>query len=205
MASSVAEIGTAHAPALAIAQTASKRGAAHARTADAIAPRRRLCVAMTGDEPTLDANDADAAVDAARRRLCGRGAKHEDRRVALRDAYRQRDAARRAAARACHRTDAKRARAVAAAATALQRAERAHLAERLSAVAADDHTATAREAARLCRDEELAAGARRHDAALSVLDWQGDARRAERRDDVAQAPPVKAARAVEALFDASSG
>jgi hypothetical protein len=36
-----------------------------------------------------------------------------------------------------------------------------------------------------------------------VLDWC-DARRAERRDDVAQAPPTKAAQAVEALFDASS-
>ena len=43
----------------------------------------------------------------------------------------------------------------------------------------------------------------RHDAALRVLDWC-DARRAERRDDVAQAPPEKAAKAVEALFDASS-
>ena len=36
-----------------------------------------------------------------------------------------------------------------------------------------------------------------------MLDWC-DARRAERRDDVAQAPPAKAAQAVEALFDASS-
>ena len=205
MASSVAEVGTAHAPAFAIAQTASKRGAAHARTADAIAAAAAVCAAMTGDEPTLDANDADAAVDAARPRPRGRGAKHEDRRVALRDAYRQRDAAREAAARACHRTDAKRARAVAAAVTALQRAERAHLAERLSAVvAADDHTATARAKRRaFAATRSSAAGARRHDAALRVLDWC-DARRAERRDDVAQAPPAKAAKAVEALFDASS-
>ena len=204
MASSVAEVGTAHAPALAIAQTASKRGAAHARTADAIAAAAAVCAAMTGDEPS-DANDADAAVDAARRRLRGRGARHEDRRVALRDAYRQRDASREAAARACHRTDAKRARAVAAAVTALQRAERAHLAERLSAVvAADDHTATARAKRRaFAETRSSAAGARRHDAALRVLDWC-DARRAERRDDVAQAPPEKAAQAVEALFDASS-
>jgi len=205
MASSVAEVGTAHAPAFAIAQTASKRGAAHARTADAIAAAAAVCAAMTGDEPTLDANDAEAAVDAARRRLRGRGAKHEDRRVALRDAYRQRDASREAAARACHRIDAKRARAVAAAVTALQRAERAHLAERLSAVvAADDHTATARAKRRaFAATRSSAAGARRHDAALRVLDWC-DARRAERRDDVAQAPPAKAAQAVEALFDAAS-
>ena len=205
MALSVAEVGTAHAPARAIAQTASKRGAAHARTADAIAAAAAACAAMTGDEPTLDANDADAAVDAARRRLRGRGTKHEDRRVALRDAYRQRDASREVAARGCHRTDAKRARAVAAAVTALQRAERAHLAERLSAVvAADDHTATARAKRRaFAATRSSAAGARRHDAALRVLDWC-DARRAERRDDVAQAPPAKAAKAVEALFDASS-
>ena len=205
MASSVAEVGTAHAPARAIAQTASKRAAAHARTADAIAAAAAACAAMTGDKATLDANDADSAVDAARRRLRGRGAKHEDRRVALRDAYRQRDAARDAASRACHRTDAKRARAVAAAVTALQRAERAHLAERLSAVvAADDHTATARAKRRaFAATRSSATGARRHDAALRVLDWC-DARRAERRDDVAQAPPEKAAIAVEALFDATS-
>ena len=205
MASTVAEVGNAHAPAVAIAQTASKRGAAHARTADAIAAAAAACAAMTGDEPTLDANDADAAVDAARRRLRGRGAKHEDRRVALRDAYRQRDVAREAAARACHRTDAKRARAVAAAVTALQRAERAHLAERLSAVvAADDHRKTARAKRRaFAATRSSAVGARRHDAALRVLDWC-DARRAERRDDVAQAPPEKAAIAVEALFDATS-
>ena len=43
MASSVAEVGTAHAPARAIAQTASKRGAAHARTADAIAAAAAAC------------------------------------------------------------------------------------------------------------------------------------------------------------------
>ena len=144
-------------------------------------------------------------MDAARRRLRGRGARHEDRRVALRDAYRLRDMAREAAARNCHRTDAKRARAVAAAVTALQRAERAHLAERLSAVvAADDHTATARAKRRaFAATRSSAAGARRHDAALRVMDWC-DARRAERRDDVAQAPPAKAAKAVEALFDANS-
>ena len=206
MASTVAEVGTAHAPARAMAQTAARRAIAHERTADAIAAAAAACATMTGDEPSsalADADAADAAVENARRRLRGRGAKHEDRRVALREAYQQRDAAREAAARACHRNDSERATAVAAAVTALQRAERAHLAERLSAVvAADDHTAKARRMRRDFAEKRTSQdGARRHDAALRVLDW-GDAKRAARRDDAQT--PAAASKAVEALFDASS-
>ena len=63
--------------------------------------------------------------------------------VALRDAYRQRDASREAAARACHRIDAS-ARGPSRGRTRRVAVE-GDLAERLSAVvAADDHTATAR-------------------------------------------------------------
>ena len=127
----------------------------HERTADAIAAAAAVCVAMTGDETNLDANDVDAAFDAARRRLAA--AAPSTRTAASRCGTPTGSATphAKAAARACHRTDAKRARAVAAAVTALQRAERAHprgAAERRRR-RGRPHRDGACEAARLRRDE----------------------------------------------------